>query len=141
VNLLVDTSVWSLALRRDALASEPEVHLLKDALLGADVVVTTGLVLQELLQGFSGPKSRAQIVERFAALPLLQPDREDHVAAAVLCNTCRRAGVQVGTIDALLAQLCIRHDLMLLSTDNDFKLAAAHCALRVWAPTLGTRRK
>ena len=109
--------------------------------MGADVVVTTGLVLQELLNGFSGPKSRAQIIERFAALPLLQPDREDHVSAADLRNKCRRAGVQVGTIDALLAQLCIRHDLTLLSTDNDFKLAAAHCALRVWAPKLGPRRK
>ena len=141
MTLLVDTSVWSLALRRDASASEPEVHLLKDALLGADVVVTTGLVLQELLQGFSGPKSRAQIIERFAALPLLHPDREDHVAAAELRNNCRRAGVQVGTIDALLAQLCIRHDLTLLSTDSDFKLAARHCALRVWAPKFGTRRK
>lgn len=109
--------------------------------MGADVVVTTGLVLQELLQGFSGPKSRALIIERFSALPLLQPDREDHVAAAELRNACRRAGVQVGTIDALLAQLCIRHDLTLLSTDNDFKLAAPHCALRVWAPKVGTRRK
>jgi len=109
--------------------------------MGADVVVTTGLVLQELLQGFSGPKSRAQIIERFAALPLLQPDREDYVAAAELRNTCRRSGVQVGTIDALLAQLCIRHDLTLLSTDNDFKLAAPYCALRVWAPKPETRRK
>lgn len=141
MTLLVDTSVWSLALRRDASTAEPEVHQLKDALLGADVVVTTGLVLQELLQGFSGPKSRAQIIERFAALPLLQPDREDHIAAAEIRNTCRRAGVQIGTIDALLAQLCIRHDLTLLSTDNDFKLAAPHCALRVWPPKPGTRRK
>lgn len=56
--------------------------------MGADVVVTTGLVLQELLQGFSGPKSHEQIIERFASLPLLQPDREDHVAAADLRNTC-----------------------------------------------------
>lgn len=141
MTLLVDTSVWSLALRRDAAASEPEVQQLKEALLGADVVVTTGLVLQELLQGFSGAKAGAQIIERFAALPLLQPEREDHVAAAELRNTCRRAGIQIGTIDALLAQLCIRHDLTLLSTDNDFKLAAKHCALRVWAPKSSKRRK
>ena len=107
MTLLVDTSVWSLALRRDALASVPEVHALRDALLGGDVVVTTGLVLQELLQGFAGPKDRDQIIERFASLPLLQPDREDHIAAAELRNTCRRAGVQVGTIDSLLAQLCV----------------------------------
>lgn len=141
MTLLVDTSVWSLALRRDATSSEPEVPQLKDALLGADVVVTTGLVLQELLQGFSGPKASAQIIERFAALPLLQPDREDHVSAAELRNTCRRAGIQIGTIDALLAQLCIRHELTLLSTDNDFKLAAKHCTLRVWSPKSATRRK
>jgi predicted nucleic acid-binding protein len=141
VTLFVDTSVWSLALRRDASSAEPEVQQLKDALIGADVVVTTGMVLQELLQGFSGPKSRGQIIERLASLPLLQPDREDHIAAADLRNKCRRAGVQVGTIDALLAQLCIRHDLTLLSTDNDFKLAASHCALRVWAPKMGARRK
>ena len=109
--------------------------------MGAGVVVTTGMILQELLRGFSGPKSREQIIERFAALPLLQPDREDHIAAAALRNTCHRAGIQIGTIDALLAQLCVRHDLTLLSTDNDFKLAAPHCALRVWAPRVGPRRK
>jgi predicted nucleic acid-binding protein len=40
--------------------------------------------------------------------------------------------VQLGTIDALLAQLCIRYDLLLLTTDNDFTLAALHCPLRVW---------
>jgi predicted nucleic acid-binding protein len=141
VTLLVDTSVWSLALRRDGAGTEPEVQVLKDALMGADVVVTTGLVLQELLQGFSGPKARAQIIERFAALPLVPPDREDHVAATDLRNTCRRAGIQVGTIDALLAQLCVRHDLTLLSTDNDFKLAAPHCGLRVWAPSIARRRR
>ena len=140
MTLLVDTSVWSLALRRDAASAEPEVQHLKEALLGADVVVTTGLVLQELLQGFSGAKAGAQIVERFAALPLLQPEREDHVAAAELRNVCRRAGIQVGTIDALLAQLCIRHDLVLLSTDNDFRLAARHCPLRVWSPRASSRR-
>lgn len=141
MTLLVDTSVWSLALRRDAIGSEPEVQQLKDALLGTDVVVTTGLVLQELLQGFSGAKAGAQIIERFAALALLQPEREDHVAAAELRNTCRRAGIQVGTIDALIAQICIRHDFTLLSTDKDFKLVAKHCALRVWSPRAGTRRK
>jgi len=133
MTLLVDTSVWSSALRRDAQATEPEVHQLKDALFGSEVVVTTGLILQELLQGFSGPRAQAQIIERFAALPLLQPDREDHISAAALRNTCRRAGVQLGTVDALLAQLCIRHELTLLTTDKDFTYAARHCPLRVWS--------
>ena len=42
-------------------------------------------------------------------------------------------GLQIGTIDAVLAQLCIRHQLTMLTTDNDFVLAAAHCPLRVWS--------
>jgi predicted nucleic acid-binding protein len=132
MTLLVDTSVWSLALRRDAEATEPEVQELKEALFGAEVVVTTGLVLQELLQGFSGAKAQTQIIERFGALPLLQPDRDDHIGAAALRNSCRQSGVQLGTIDALLAQLAIRHDLTLLTTDKDFTHAAKHCPLRVW---------
>ena len=140
MTLLVDTSVWSLALRRDVEATEPEVHELKDALFGADIVATTGLVLQELLQGFSGAKAQTQIIERFAALPLLQPDRDDHIGAATLRNACRRAGVQIGTIDALLAQLAIRHDLTLLTTDKDFTLAAKHCALRVWPAKARVKR-
>lgn len=132
MTILVDTSVWSLALRRDVESAEPEVRYLKDALLGSEVVVTTGLVLQELLQGFSGAKARARIIERFAALPLLQPDRDDHIGAAALRNACRQAGVQLGTIDALLAQLCVRHELTLLTTDKDFTHAARHCTLLVW---------
>ena len=132
--LLVDTSVWSLAFRRDADSGTPEVAALRNALGGTDTIVTTGLVLQELLQGFSGPRARKDIVERFGALALVVPDRDDHIGAADLRNRCRRAGVQVGTIDALLAQLCIRHELRLLTTDRDFTLASHHCPLRVWTP-------
>ena len=47
-------------------------------------ILATGLILQELLQGFLGPKAKQQIIERFAAFPLLNPDREDHIAAAEL---------------------------------------------------------
>ena len=74
MSLLVDTSVWSLALRRDAELQTPEVVVLRNALLGADQVFSTGLVLQELLQGFSGPKARDSIVERFIALAFIEPD-------------------------------------------------------------------
>jgi predicted nucleic acid-binding protein len=140
MSLLVDISVWSLAFRRDREATEPEVQELKEALFRSEVVVTTGLVLQELLQGFSGAKAQAQIVERFGALPLLQPDRDDHIGAAAVRNACRQAGVQIGTIDALLAQLCIRHDLTLLTTDKDFTHAAKHCPLRVWPAKTRARR-
>jgi predicted nucleic acid-binding protein len=132
VSLFVDTSVWSLAMRRDAPHLVPEVAELRRALRGAESVVTTGLVLQELLQGFRGPRARDAILERFAALPCVQPERRDHVAAADLRNDCRRRGVQVGTIDAVLAWLCIRFELTLLTTDADFRRIATHHPLEVW---------
>ena len=132
MTLFVDTSVWSLAFRRDVASNAPEVRALRHALETDETIVTTGLILQALLQGFAGPRARKDIIDRFTALPLLTPDRQDHIDAAELRNRCRRAGVQISTIDALLAQLCIRHGLTLLTTDHDFVLAAAHCPLRVW---------
>lgn len=132
MSLLVDTSVWSLALRRDAQHTASQVAALRNALLGADQVFTTGLVLQELLQGFAGPKARVQIVERLSALAFLQPDRQDHIEAAEIRNACRRRGVQVGTMDALLIQLCRRHELVLLTTDKDLQAAAKHVEFRLW---------
>ena len=91
MTLFVDTSVWSLALRRDQASAAPEVRSLRDALEGGETVVTTGLVLQELLQGFAGPRARKDIIDRFRSLPLLSPDRQDHIDAAELRNRCRRA--------------------------------------------------
>ena len=134
MTLLVDTSVWSLAFRRDIDSATPQVSALQAALSGGDAIVTTGLILQELLQGFSGPRARKDLVQRFAALPLLVPDRRDYIDAAELRNRCRRSGVQLGTIDALLAQLCIRHDLTMLTTDGDFSMAAEYCTLKIWRP-------
>jgi predicted nucleic acid-binding protein len=135
VSLFVDTSVWSLALRRNPPSPTPEVHELVRAIEAGDALHTTGLVVQELLQGFFGPRDRAQIIERFSALPLLVPNRRDHIEAAELRNTCRRNGIQIGTIDALLAQLCLHHSLTMLTTDHDFGGIAAHCALRLWRAT------
>lgn len=133
MSLFVDTSVWSLALRRDSPSSHTEVRRLGDALEAGETVFTTGLVLQELLQGFSGPKDRKAILEHFGTLAFLVPDRRDHVEAAELRNYCRRRGVQIGTIDALLAQLCIRHNLAMLTADEDFRRIARLSNLRLLA--------
>lgn len=92
MNLLVDTSVWSLALRRDAPHRSPEVDVLRAALDGTHQIVVTGLVLQEQLQGFAGPRDRTRLVERLSALSFVQPDRQDHVEAAEVRNACRRHG-------------------------------------------------
>ena len=132
MSLFVDTSVWSLALRRDAPPEGSEVGRLREALAGGETVYTTGLVLQELLQGCRGPRAEALIVDRFEAIAMIVPSRGDHIAAARLRNQCRRQGIQIGTIDALLAQLSIGHKLAMLSTDRDFSHIADCTELRLW---------
>ena len=134
MTLFVDTSVWSLALRRDKAPEGPEVQRLREALGGGEAIYTTGIVLQELLQGFRGPKAKARIVERFGALAMIVPVRDDYIDAAELRNKCRRHGIQVGTIDALLAQLCIRHKLIMLATDLDFSHMTKWTPLQLWCP-------
>lgn len=86
MSVFVDTSVWSLALRRDSPSSTAETQALIHALQSGEPIYATGLVLQELLQGFWGPRARRQIVDRFAAVPLIVPDRDDHIEAAELRN-------------------------------------------------------
>ena len=132
MSLFVDTSVWSLAFRRERPSAAGEVQALIRAIEAGELILTTGLVLQELLQGFLGAKAQAQLLDRFSAIPLIVPDRTDHIEAAALRNHCRRAGIQAGTIDALLAQLCLRHGLTMLSADDDFRHIAGQCALRLW---------
>ena len=134
MNLFVDISVWSLALRRDTPPTGPEVGFLQQALEAGAAIFTTGVVLQELLQGFSGPRARDTLLARFGTLPFVVPDRDDHIGAADLHNACRRRGIKVGTIDALLAHLCLRHDFVMLSTDEDFRRIAGVRPLAVWAP-------
>ncbi len=121
-------------MRRDAPSPTSEVVALRHALEAGHSIYTTGLILQELLQGFTKPKAHKQIIKHFTAIPLLVPDRTDHIKAAELRNTCRRKGIQVGTIDALLAELCIRYELRILTTDNDFRNIATVVPLSVWMP-------
>jgi len=130
MNILVDTSVWSLALRRDT-PNPDAVTTLTRCIHRGDLLFTTGIMVQELLQGFRGPKQREHLVERFSNFPVIVPDLSDHVAAAALQRTCRRKGIQIQTVDALLAQLAIGHDLDLLTTDRDFDLIARHFPLRM----------
>ena len=58
----------------------PQVSDLRHALEGDDMAVTTALVLQ----GIAGPRARKDLIERFASLPLISPDRQDRIDAAGL---------------------------------------------------------
>ncbi|MDA0312733.1 MAG: PIN domain-containing protein [Gemmatimonadetes bacterium] len=131
MRLLVDTSVWSLAFRKNAPSTLPKIRRLAQALRDGEQVYTTGLILQELLQGFSEPEARDAIRVRFQALPHVVPDARDYIEAAALRSRLGVEGIRLGTIDALLAQLCLRHELTLLTTDLSFNRVAEVTPLSV----------
>ena len=126
----------ALALRRDSPPDSPEVSRLRDALNSGERIFSTGTVLRELLQGIRGPNAVAQIARHFQAIPMITHVRGDHVGAADLRNECRRRGVQVGTVDALLAQICMSRELVMLSTDRDFNYIENWTLLQLWRPTI-----
>ena len=131
MTVFIDTSAWSLALRRDIIPGHIVAQTFRRVFETNQSVASTGLVLQELLQGFSGPKNQATIAEHFKHIDLLVPSPTDHIEAAKLRNLCRKNGVQLGTIDALIASLCLRNDFELLTADKDFPFAARHTPLRL----------
>lgn len=131
---LVDTSVWSLAYRRDTPPDLPQVGALRSALVDGEYVAITGMVLLELLRRFIPSRAQERIATDLAPLELIEPTRNDYVEAARVANTCRQAGIQLGSVDALIAQLAIANDLELLTTDRDFENAAKAVPLRVWHP-------
>ena len=122
MKLLVDTSVWSLALRRKNVVSlNPDEQKLKAALVQAirdGRVVMLGLLRQELL---SGIKEKAQFDKVKEALdPYLDEPihTADHEYAARVYNECRSHGVEGGTVDILICAVAVRRGWEVLSGDG-----------------------
>ena len=126
MRVLVDTSVWSRALRASTPSGDGATKRLA-ALLGKADVVLTGLVLQEVLQGFRSPTAFRKVAAHLAAFPLLQLDRAHYVAAAKLRHTCAAAGVTATTADCQIAAAALEHRCALFTLDDDFA-AIARCA-------------
>jgi predicted nucleic acid-binding protein len=82
------------------------------------------LNLMEAVAGFSilprAERNRREWALIRPTLKLLGLDEQDALAAADLQVRLRRRGHQLGTVDALIATTALRHDLTLLTTDNDF---------------------
>ena len=131
--VLADTNVWSRFYRPDFADSDPVVVAFSKT-LGGHAAATTGIVYLELLRGFTRPSTSDLISVQFNDIPFIEPTRTDYAHAADLSVICRRKGVQLETVDALIAQICISNGLTLLSSDTDFVHAARHIPLDVWAP-------
>lgn len=131
MRVLVDTSAWSLALRRRGPADDPTAHRLKALLLGDEDLFLTGLILQEILQAFRQEKTFRRMVTYFEPFSLLPLGRSSFVAAAKLHRHCRSKGVSVTTADCQIATAAIENDCLLLAADKDFEHIARHSDLKL----------
>lgn len=119
MNVLVDTSVWSLSLRRakrvDDAASKELSELLREGR-----VVMMGAIRQELLSGIKAGPQFDLLRNHLRAFPDLRLESADYEAAAHSFNRCRERGVQGSNTDFLICAVALRRELAVYTTDKDF---------------------
>lgn len=132
--ILLDTSVLSRIFRRRRPGpAERALHAAFETLLSSDQPVgLPGIVLQEVL---SGLKSEKQVLELrmklLAAFAIVPATVDDHVQAARLKNGCLARGMNVSSIDCLIAASAIAGRHSLFSIDQDFEAISRHSELKL----------
>ena len=119
MNVVIDTSVWSLALRRQRSSSAAEALELAE-LVREGRAAMIGPVRQELLSGVQGQPQYETLREHLRAFPDLALEAEDYEEAAAFFNRCRAKGVQGSNTDFLLCAVAARRRFGILTTDADF---------------------
>jgi hypothetical protein len=132
MRILVDTSVWSLALRRPSGVVSQEAALLKTTIEQGEDIYLLGVILQEVLQGIRNSNDFFALKEYFKAFPLIELKREDYARAAELKNHLIRKGKQGSTIDVLIASSAISHHCHLFTADKHFTHIAEHSELKLF---------
>lgn len=133
MKVLVDTSVWSLALRRTQVVENSFVSELRELIKELRVQMI-GPIRQELLSGLRTPDQFISLrnhLQAFSDLDLVSADFEH---AAECFNTCRNKGVQGSNTDFLICAIGHRHSLPILTTDGDFRLFQQHLPISLHQP-------
>lgn len=120
MRVLIDTSVWSLALRRDRPAPASIVEELA-GLVREGRTVIIGPIRQELLSGLKGTQQFQILRDHLRAFPDLELETADFEEAAHLFNRCRSKGLQGSNTDFLMCAVATRRDLSIFTTDGDFR--------------------
>ncbi len=121
MRFLVDTSVWSLALRRKGPAEHPAVRKLAMLLEHDEELALTATILQEVLQGFRDDASFRRLEAHLRSIPILPLEREVAVLAARIHRLCAARGVAATTVDCQIAAAASAHRCHLLTADRDFE--------------------
>lgn len=124
MNTLVDTSVWSLALRRSSRnlnGDEKAVVAELAELINGGRARIIGLVRQELLSGVKTSEQFEKLRESLRAFEDARLESADYEAAARCGNSCRSAGISLSLADMLICAVAQRHDWAIFTTDPDFQ--------------------
>ncbi len=125
MKVLVDTSVWSAALRRVKRTEPVVVSELRSLILEHRVEII-GPVRQEVLSGLRENAQFKKLEKHLAAFPDIPLKTDDYVTAAKFFNICRTNGVQGSNTDFLICAVAMRNQLAIYTTDKDFPLFAKH---------------
>lgn len=137
MNVLVDTSVWSLAFRRRAHPLNPgetaAVAELSELIREGQACII-GLIRQELLSGISSATQYEKLRTGFRAFADEQVTTADHEAAAKAVNACRAKGISVSLVDILIATVALERSWSVFTTDPDFQAIAKVTRLKLHKP-------
>lgn len=131
MKVIVDTSVWSLALRRNTQKQTLSVVQRLRELIADDQVVLLGAVRQEVLSGIRSSEQFTRLRDSLRAFPDLLLTIEDYELAAEFYNTCRSNGIQGANTDFLLCAVAHRRSWYILTTDQDFKNFQAYISINL----------
>lgn len=123
MTVLVDTSIWSLALRRksaDLSTREKSLTLALAELIREGRAQLIGVVRQELLSGIREPEKFDQLRNHLRAFDDVRLDAGDYEEAAQIHNRCRSRGVAGSAIDFLICAVAGRRHWQIFTTDSDF---------------------
>ncbi len=118
MKVIVDTSVWSLALRRQQ-QNNSIADKLRD-FIGDGRVILLGAVRQEILSGIKQQAQFDKLKNNLRAFPNLPLGAEDYELAADYFNICRRNGLQGANTDFLICATANRRNYEIFTTDKDF---------------------
>ena len=120
MKVLVDTSVWSLALRRRRPEADGELIAELGRLIAGFEVAMIGPIRQELLSGIREESQYLGLKEKLRAFPNMRLETADYETAARFFNACRARGVQGSNTDFLLCAAGFLRGMPIFTTDKDF---------------------
>jgi len=135
MTVLVDTPVWSLALRRksgDLNARERDLSVALAELIREGRAQIVGVVRQELLSGIREAEKFEKLRDYLRAFDEPVLETADYEAAAEAHNRCRSRGIAGSAIDFLICAVALRREWQVFTSDGDFEAYSKVLAVRLY---------